>query len=330
MRTQRRGWSDLAWHFAVTAAVAWSLLWLVGGGWMLGDIVVAFQAPALVCVVVLGLVALAGERWRAAGLIGAAMVIGATPLVRGRSGVTPGVDLTTAPAPGMLRLVSYNIHPKNPDWKSDLDEIMSWHPDVIILIEVPADLWRAIVREGKFAGTEWPSFTLRAWVAQSSSPCFVLSRWPVEKLAFKGIPDADRDVLIARVDRPDGAFMVGTIHPHSPRTLWRWRQGNRQIRTTELALGEAVASEGLAYLGGVDLNSGPGGGRARALRGMGLRMSKPLLGGWGSFPAGVPGPLRIQLDDVWRSAGVEVLGWSSPGGLSSDHRPVVVDVRLPG
>lgn len=330
MGERRRVWVRWVWRALAALCLAWSVLWVFGGRWMLGDVILAFQAQALGAVVVLGAVAMVCRRVRTAAAIGLAVVAGGLPLTLGRAWTRPGVDLATAPAAGTLRVVTCNINPENEGWREDLSEIMSWQPDVIILIEVSADLWRAIVRREVMAGTDWPYFERRAWEADMSSPCFVLTRWPIEKQLFPEVHDSDRDVLLARVMHPDGAFLVGAVHPHSPRTLWRWRQGNRQLATTEAALEGAFADGGEPYIAGVDLNSGPAGGRAAVLRGLGLRMSKPILGGWGSFPSGVPGPLRVQLDDVWHGDGVEVLGWSSPGGISSDHRAVVVDVRFPG
>ncbi|MFK7882771.1 MAG: endonuclease/exonuclease/phosphatase family protein [Phycisphaerales bacterium] len=307
----------------------WSVLWVFAGHWMLFDVLLSFQAQvlALAAVFLVGFVIL--RRWRFVSMMALVCLVGGWPLVNGRGLVTPAVNLTTEPEPGALRVVSYNINPKNDSWREDLDVVFSWEPDVVVLIEVSPDLWRAIVRRGEFDDSDFPYHVRRAWVGELSSPCFVLSRWPIEKLSFPDAPDFDRDVCIAEVSHPEGAFLIGAIHPHSPRTLLRWRRGNQQLFTTVEAVVQTLESSPLPYIAGIDLNSGPAGARAGVLRSVGLSMCKPWFGGWGSFPMNIPAIGRVQLDDVWRSPGVEVVGWSSPRGLSSDHSPVVVDVRLP-
>jgi endonuclease/exonuclease/phosphatase (EEP) superfamily protein YafD len=36
----------------------------------------------------------------------------------------------------------------------------------------------------------------------------------------------------------------------------------------------------------------------------------------------------VQIDDVWVSGGVEVVGWSSVASAGSDHRIIVADLRV--
>jgi len=312
--------------------VAWSLAWVamaVGGGpWYAIDIGLAYQAQALGLGAALLVWCAAWRQWRAAAVVAVSVAVGAGPMVVGRSPMTPGVDLGSPPADGTVRIVSANIDPENERWREDLEQIFAWHPDVVVLIETSPDFWRRVVRDGELLGTEWVNHERRFWVDEITSPCSVLSRWALERIDYPEIPDADRDVLIARVEHPAGTFLVGAIHPHSPRTLDRWRRGNDQMRTTADAIGRVLSANDESLVMGTDLNSGPAGWRAGLLRRSGLGMSKPLTGGSGSFPAGATALLRVQLDDVWCSAGVVVRAWSSPGGLSSDHRAVVVDVSL--
>lgn len=298
----------------------------LGGPWLLIDIGLAYQAQWIGIGLALSLLCVCVRRWMLGGALLCGLVLTALPVVRGRPALLAGVDFERSPVAGAVRIVTANIHPQNERWREDLETVFSWNADVVVLIETPPDLWRGIVRRGELDGTEWSHHERRAWVSDIASPCFVLSRWPLERLDFVGLADAERDVLIARVARPDGAFLVGSIHPHSPRTLARWRMGNGQLRTTSAAIERALRVGGEGMVVGVDLNSGPAGWRAGALRDAGLRMSKPLLGGAGSFPAGAFAPLRVQLDDVWRSVGVRAVAWSSTDVLSSDHRAVVVDV----
>lgn len=322
----------LALRLAAGLWIAWTLTWLVmvvsAEAWFLVDLGLAYQAQLTGCATLVLLWALVRRRWSVAGVLGVGVVLSFGSFAAGRGVMYGGVDLDAPPAEGVVRVVTANIHPQNERWREDLERLFSYSPDIVVLIETPPELWRGIVRRGELDQTDWRYHERRAWVSDIASPCFVLSRWPMERLVFEDIEDADRDVLIARVERPEGAFLVGAIHPHSPRNLARYRRGNRQIRGTYDAIGEALAVNAEPLVVGVDLNSGPAGWRAVQLRRAGLDISKPLMGGGGSFPVGLPWLMRVQLDDVWRSEGVRVRAWSSVGELDSDHRAVVVDLML--
>ncbi|RMH26337.1 MAG: endonuclease/exonuclease/phosphatase family protein [Planctomycetota bacterium] len=297
-----------------------------GRGWFLFDVLASWQAQILP----IALLGCAGclllRRRSEAAAAALACGLAAWPLVAGRPLTLPRTDLDSAPVAGAVRIVSLNIDPRNPEWLADLRRVWSWQPDIVVLIESSPEMWRAIVRNGLLDGTEWLYHERRAWVGDMTSPCFVLSRWPLERLDPGPTPDAERDVLLARVERPEGAFVISAVHPHSPRSLERWVRGNAQIRTTAQCFSFALKGETEPLVVGADLNSGPAGWRGSAMRAAGLSMCKPVLGGWGSFPSGVPGALRVQLDDVWVSDGARPVAWASVEGLGSDHCAVVVDV----
>jgi hypothetical protein len=247
--------------------------------------------------------------------------------VGGRALTLPPADTGAPPAPGLTRVVSFNIGPENPRWREDLGRALGWHADVVVLLEVPVDLNRGIHR-GLLPEIEGWNWEHRRWVDGLASPCFVLTRRALERLDTPGVAFGERDVLLAAVGGESG-YLVSIAHPHSPRTPARWRLGNEIWGRTAWALASRRVESGLGLVVGADLNGGPAGSRAWAARRSGLRMAKPLLGGWGSFPVSWPGPLRVQLDDVWVSRGVAVRAWSSVAPLGSDHRAVVADVAIP-
>ncbi len=319
-------WKRLLSRLLAGLVVVWCASTAFGRGWFLFDVLASWQAQILPFAVVSCAVCVLLRRRAEAALAAVACVVAVWPLIAGRSPMLPRTDLEAPPTAGAVRVVSLNIDPRNADWQADLERVWSWQPDVVVLIESSPEMWRAIVRNGLLDGTPWPYHERRAWVGDLTSPCFVLSRWPMQRVDPGPGPEAERDVLMARVDRPDGAFVVSAVHPHSPRSLERWARGNTQMRTTARSYALARADEPEPMVVAADLNSGPAGWRASVMRAAGLSMSKPLLGGWGSFPAGMPGPLRVQLDDVWVSGGARPIAWSSVGGLGGDHRAVVVDL----
>jgi endonuclease/exonuclease/phosphatase (EEP) superfamily protein YafD len=311
--------------FALSACSAW----LVAGRFFVIDLAVSYQHLLVLAVLVwAGVLVCLGRRWPGFVCLLAAAV-GVMPLAAGRSVYLPGVDLEAPPAPGLVRVVSFNIGPLNERWEADYARALGVHADVVVLLEVPWVLSRPILRQGSLDGTGW-SWLHRDWVADLASPCFLLSRWPMERVDLPEVEHSERDILLARIDHPAGQFLLAGAHPHSPRTVDRWVLGNTILGRTLDALESDRSRQGLALVLGTDINSAPTGSRARAARRSGLRMGKPLTGGVGSFPSQWPGMARVQLDDVWVAGGASVAAWSSVESLGSDHTMIVVDVRLPG
>lgn len=328
MAKRRRVWfSAGAWASAALALLACTA-WLGSVGSFLLDLAVTFQHLLVIAVSVWAGVLFAARRWRPAAVCLVAATVGAWPLFDGRTGHLPAVDLASPPGPGLVRVVSFNIGPLNERWEEDQAFAMGVHADVVVLLEVPWVLSRPILQQGSLDGTGW-SWLHRGWVEDLASPCYLLSRWPMRRVELPGVEHAERDILLARIEHPSGAFLMAGAHPHSPRTVQRWELGNEIFGRTLDALASERARAGLALVLGADMNSAPAGSRARAARKSGLRMAKPLTGGAGSFPADWPSVARVQLDDVWVAGGARVVAWSSVGGLGSDHEMIVADIRLP-
>ncbi len=324
----RHGWvSLLAWACA-TVALVWGLLWIVSGWAYPVDVLVSFQSVAVVFAGIVLAGCLMLRRWGAVGVCLLAVMVGGWPLVEGRALRVGPVDVLNPPAPGVVRVVSFNVGPQSLVWEEDMRRVLSWHADAVVLLETPPTLWR-LLRRGALQDEGWV-FANRAWVDGFASPCFVLGRSGVERVQVPGVEHAERDILLTRVGVGGGVgeMLVLAVHPHSPRTRGRWEQGNEMMaRTLEGALPEAERL-GLPLVMAADLNAGPAAWRSRAVRRAGLRMSKPLTGGWGTFESSWPGPARIQIDDVWVGPGVRVVGWSSFQPIGSDHRVVVADLVI--
>ena len=133
------------------------------------------------------------------------------------------------------------------------------------------------------------------------------------------------------------------LHPRSPRNVARWREGNATIEALA-ALSRKLQSEHLPVVVLADRNSTPTGWRSREACSEGiLRRAKPLLAFEGTYPdvvpldirtgrsTGLPGiwPASIAIDDALLSPGVDVLGWETRPRLQSEHRPVIIDLRIP-
>lgn len=305
-----------------------SACWIAGGASFWLDFIANFQAQIFVGVLLAALVMTACRfRWPALvlAIAGAVAII---PVIRGRSVALPEPSIPRPDAASTVRVVTLNVYPENASWRSEIEAVLLHDPDIVVLIETSYEMWRWLVRDQGMANGLLPYTAHRDWVDELASPCIVLSRWPLRRLEFPLIAQSGRDVLLCEVAHPTVPFVVGAVHPHSPRSSARWELGNAQIQLTALALNDCRARGLTPILLGCDLNAGLAGSRAGQLRHAGMSPSKPVLGGWGSFPASAPGVARIQLDDVWRSDGIEVLAWSSFNPVASDHRMIIADFRI--
>jgi hypothetical protein len=328
-RSVKRGLGLWAGRAAAVLAVALAGAWVVSGQSYWVDVLVSFQTVPVVLALVLAIGFVVVRRWRPATVCVAGVLVGAWPLVVGRTVALPGVDVGRPPVHGVVRLVSFNIGPESDVWEEDVRRVLGWHADAVVLLETPPALWRLVDRDGGLRGDGWSSVH-RSFVEGLASPCFVLSRGGLERLALPGVEHAERDILLTRVGTGSGDLLVLAAHPHSPRTRTRWMIGNAMMRRTLDAAVPEAERLGLPLVMAADLNAGPASWRSRAARGTAMRMSKPLTGGWGTFEASWAGPLRVQIDDVWVGPGVRVVGWSSFAPIGSDHRVVVADLVIQG
>lgn len=301
--------------------------WTFSGRSFLVDLLINFQAQLILLMIFLA-ICFGVLRLRChACVLATGCVVGIFPVLQGRPVSAPISGPRSQATAGQIRVVSLNIHPENSAWREEIDAALIHNPDVLVLIETSYEMWRWL-RGGGMRSSTLPYWAHRDWVDDMASPCVVLSRWPIQKLDFPAVVNAERDILLCRVEHPVSPFVTGAIHPHSPRDSGRWRLGNEQLISTTRAITECRSERGMPLIVGTDLNASPAGSRARRLRQAGLFMSKPWSGGWGSFPALFPGIARLQLDDVWRSSDVKVLSWDSLEPIGSDHRMIVADFSV--
>lgn len=322
------------WVGLVLWGVLLPLVLLVALGWMLSDRVFVIDmmgaAQMHLCwgVLLVLLIGLALRRWRFAACVLVLLGCALYPLLSGRTLMLPKPEITRDNR--SIRIVSANINPENESWDDALTRLLEIDADVIVLIEVHPELNRSIKNRGRLDGTDFPYWTQRYWVECQTSACFVISRWPIERLDTGDDPIVSQNALHVLVDGPQGAFVVGLLHPLSPRGNGRWTLGNAVIEMQADAIEDTIKRTKLPMLIGADLNSAPAQYRSRVLREHGLRQSKPLLRMGGSFPinAGIPGPLRVQIDDVWYAPGVRPVAWESIEIIGSDHDGVFAEFML--
>lgn len=296
----------------------------VAGAWGVGrfawvlDLATPFTAHAAAVGAAGAVAAWLGRVRSAAIVLALAAVVGWWGLARGRDLLPPG----DAPPGPTLSVLVYNAYAQNPDHAGVERVVRAADADVVVLIEPEVELSRAI-RRGEVLADLYPSWTLRGWVPNRVSPILVLTRLPAAAPEPAGDDPAAQLTVV--VESAFGEVGIVAGQPLSPRAPGRWREGAHQVGV-HLEQIARLRARGVPVVLAADLNSAPAGSRGRTLARAGMRACKPLLAPAGTFPAWLPWPLRLSIDDAWRSPELRVVRWEPAGAGGSDHGAVLVEL----
>ncbi|GIK19760.1 MAG: endonuclease/exonuclease/phosphatase family protein [Leptolyngbya sp. PLA2] len=288
-----------------------------GLGWLPG-MIAEIAAQALLVSLPFAVVWAVRRRWACAAASSVACVLLASALLQPRAPFTPGSGEKT------IRVLALNGGPEN-EHPDELLKLLTFvKAEVVALVEPNPGLVRGIRRHGALDAS-FPHGAARGPVSHLTSWRLVLSEFPVL--------DTDenrtvKDLLSVVVRHPSGEFGMVVVHPSSPRSPSRWREGNELI---DRALSEArrLESQGYPTLIIGDLNSTPTGHRSRLLARGGYLRCKPLRAPIGTFPAWSVWPAMAAIDDACASPGWRVRSWRTIRGGGSDHRGVLIELVIP-
>ncbi len=336
---------------AATCLLA-SSSWIVSGEWYEVDLLANLGAQVLLVCVVSALVLAAFRRWAALAIVLAACGMQAWPLLGARAALWPrnaGLSPATGSEqdPDVVRMLHYNDSCLS-DKRLVYDLMERSGADVLSILCPPVSM-QAEVNYGPGLEDIYPGKLTREWgpgpdqILTEITACILVSRWPMDRADTSMAGPLGAQILAGIVRRPDGPFAVVCVHPRSPRTPERWREGNLLVEATASVV-NALRDRGLPVVVLTDLNATPTGWRSRWLCGAtGLRHTKPLLQAEGTFPRFVPlnirtnrksgveawWPLTIVIDDALVSPEIGVVSWKTSRHLASEHKPVHVAVRIP-
>jgi len=221
-----------------------------------------------------------------------------------------------------MKVLSWNMHGLRDDRTLLVRVVRACDPDVVCVQEAPKYLrWRArcadlarrcdllYVTGGGTTGGSALLASLRVDIEAASEVCLTRQwGWPARGVAAGVVSKAGASLVVASI--------------HLPLDAQQRLDHARQVLDVRHRLGGPHA------LAAGDVNERPGHAAWQALHDGGLRDLGPRTGP--TFPAAAP---TKRIDGVFATEHVEVLGYQVvdlPGvERASDHRPVLVTVRVP-
>ena len=288
-----------------------ALMALSGIGHRGFDLVAQFTAPALV--VTAGLTALlALTRLKAAALHGVIACL--TLAIAVSPQWFPGGPRPEPGAP-VVRLYSANLYHLNDDVAAMRRSIEAADADIVVLVELGLKAaWRA---DELLEGYPYRAASMRLGGTRGPSRSVIGSRWPLTAL-----PDPPDGLhAVAAVARsPLGRLNVLGVHLTRP---WPFQEQWGQISQT-MALQAVVGDlEGPVVVAG-DFNSVSSARIGKQVRrDLGLH---PAPGFPGTWPADLPAPLGVTIDQVYASPDLAFVQRRLGDPAGSDHRPVVTEI----
>jgi endonuclease/exonuclease/phosphatase family metal-dependent hydrolase len=163
----------------------------------------------------------------------------------------------------------------------------------------------------------------------------LLSRWPIEADTMVRLPVTPEQTRSGGSREPRGAHVVRVRHPAGPIVvinthldasrddLWRRQEAGHLI-----ALARSLDSSGAAVLIGGDINSTPESEVQAMIRGAGLVDAWRLCGSGGGYTFRADSLVK-RIDYLYLTGEARCSSARVLATLASDHRPLLVEVRLP-
>ncbi len=218
---------------------------------------------------------------------------------------------------GSLRLMLANVLGSNHRHQRLVDLIEDSSPDVLVLQEVNASWMSALqgLRDSypyMISGPREDNFGIA-----------VFSRLPLAETAVHTLGEAGLHSLSMRVDVGGVQLTLIATHPRPPIPARRFHLRNDQLER----LGELIDASARPLVLVGDLNMTMWSPWYRRLAGTRrLFNSRRGFGVQGSWPACLPGFLRLPIDHCLLSEGLAVAGCSLGPDIGSDHLPLLVDL----
>lgn len=289
-----------------------TLAGFLGGLWWRFDQLASVRPQLAVVLLLLAVVLVVARRRLAAALAGTvalAALVTVAPLFVPVDAGTPTGD--------RVRVLSFNLLSTNDRYDDVIRYIRRIRPDVVFLHEASLP-WEEAVTEADLG--------LEVVVTRSPDLIFgtLVLAPPGAVVEGFGFSVGEPRAVAVRLETEGGTPVdVLGIHPLAPTSA-----GRAALRDAQLAYaGEWAAERRERAIVVGDFNAAPWShGFRRLLGGSGMVDSERGFGFQPSFPSGFPFVLRIPIDHLLHSDGLEVVDRRLGPDLGSDHLPLVVDL----
>jgi endonuclease/exonuclease/phosphatase (EEP) superfamily protein YafD len=288
------------------------------------DLLVHFRLQYLaIAVLLLGLAVWRRRRaWLAAALL--ALALNAVPVAR-QFGVAPPVvaaraaAATAVNAQPPLRIAASNLLWRNRAHAGAIAWARQTQADLLVFVEVDARWEQSL---GQLRDAYPFARTLRR---AGHSGTLLLSRWPIDAAATLDAGTPGTPELAVDVTTPGGSLRLIAVH-----ATWPLGGAVSAARAREFAtIAAAARGTTLPVVVIGDFNVTPWSPHFAALLERGrLRDAAAGFGWQPTWPSFLP-PLGLRIDHALLSPGIVVNSFARGRVEGSDHRPIIVDLRLP-
>ncbi|MFT3996716.1 MAG: endonuclease/exonuclease/phosphatase family protein [Asticcacaulis sp.] len=214
--------------------------------------------------------------------------------------------------PAPVRLVFANLWVQNPTPERLLTWIDAQNPDLVAVIESGSKAQSSLI----------PTLEARYPYVARRFDTYIFSRYRLSRIRPRPI---GYSLLTAKVHAPGGVFTLAVAHLTRPWPFADPKDQTAQLERLANDLGripETQHPERIVLTG--DFNTTPSASGLKSLsRHLSLSPAPAITGTW---PAQLPGPLRIGIDNVLAGPALSLHDRKVGPYYGSDHRPVRVDI----
>ncbi len=218
-----------------------------------------------------------------------------------------------------VRVMLANVQGNNKDCPSLIEAVRFINPDILVLQEVTADWWEKI--EVLTANYSYYKSVPRA----GGSGLTLFSRYPIEKADVLTLDASTHPALFSQINLEGTRLSLLTFHPPTPMRRDKFDYRNGQF--SQAAEIMKTSAEPKMVIG--DLNTTMWSPYFQTLiKDSGLKDGRIGKGLHPSWNAALPAFLRIPIDHCLVGEKIEVENIEVGDYTGSDHRPLIIDVRV--
>lgn len=219
-----------------------------------------------------------------------------------------------------LRLLEANVLGSNRNYAALNRAVLEAHADIVVLQEL-TDEWQ---KQTEDMLSQYPFHEVVPKPGGSGIALF--SRYPLEDVRILNLDSSSHIAILAKVNIDGTRVSILALHPPTPVRTDKFLNRNRQFSEAAAIFRD---TRGPGILIG-DLNTTMWSPYFTDLvRNSGLRDARLGFGLKPSWPMPLPAILQLPIDHCLVSAEVTVEKLGTGRRTGSDHRPLIVDVRVP-